>query len=84
MPDGHLSLAPILGSATPKTRLRIRAVASVVLLAFAVLTVPLALVAAWARLQLVDEDAFAATLTPLAADPRVQSLVIDEATSAIT
>lgn len=84
MPDGHLSLAPSLGSATPKARLRIRAVASVVLLAFAVLAVPLALVAAWARLQLVDEDAFAATLTPLAADPRVQSLVIDEATSAIT
>jgi len=83
MPDRQPPFAPAPRSAASKIPLTVRAAASVVLLGLAVLAVPMALVAAWARLHLVDEDAFAATLAPLSADPQVQTLVIDEATSAI-
>ena len=45
---------------------------------------PVSIVAAWARVQLVDEDSFTATLAPLAADSAVQSMIIDETMDAIT
>tara|TARA_R100000365_G_C2732316_1_gene62355 strand:- start:95 stop:1270 length:1176 start_codon:yes stop_codon:yes gene_type:complete len=37
----------------------------------------------WARVQLVDEEAFVATFAPLTEDPAVQELIVDEATAAI-
>ncbi len=63
---------------------RWRAVVSAVCIVIAAVLVPVSIVAAWARVQLVDEDAFVATLSPLAADPAVQSMIVDETMSAIT
>ncbi|MDQ1122692.1 hypothetical protein [Microbacterium trichothecenolyticum] len=60
-----------------------RSVASLVLLTIAALALAPALVLSWARVQLVDEESFVATLGPLSSDPNVQNLVIDEATDAI-
>ncbi|WP_396668543.1 hypothetical protein [Microbacterium sp. R86528] len=45
--------------------------------------VPVSVVASWARVELVSEDAFVATFAPLADDPGVQALIIDEAVTAI-
>ncbi len=50
----------------------------------AAILVPVSIVGAWARVQLVDEDAFVSTLAPLVDDPAVQALVIDETMEAIT
>ena len=44
---------------------------------------PVSIVAAWTRVQLVDESQFVATLAPLAHDPQVQGLVIDQTVAAI-
>ena len=44
---------------------------------------PVSIVGAWARVQLVDEDAFVATLAPLVDDPAVQAMIIDESMEAI-
>ncbi|MBB4139516.1 hypothetical protein [Microbacterium invictum] len=49
----------------------------------AAILVPISIVSAWARVQLVDEDAFVSTLAPLVDDPAVQDLVITEAMEAI-
>lgn len=46
--------------------------------------VPVSVVTAWARVQLVDEDSFVSTLAPLASDPDVQNMIIDETMGAIT
>ena len=46
--------------------------------------VPVSIVTAWGRAQLVEEDTFVATLAPLASDPAVQTMIIDETTAAIT
>jgi hypothetical protein len=47
------------------------------------LLAPVAVVSAWARLQLVDTDRFVATFAPLVDDPAVQSFVADQVTAAI-
>jgi hypothetical protein len=62
---------------------RWRAFLSALVIVIATLLVPLSIVAAWARVQLVDEEVFVATLAPLAQDPAVQQLVVDEAMDAI-
>jgi hypothetical protein len=62
---------------------RWRAFLSALVIVIATLLVPLSIVAAWARVQLVDEEAFVATMAPLAQDPAVQQLVIDESMDAI-
>ena len=49
----------------------------------ATILVPVSIVTAWARVQLVDEDAFVATLAPLVDDPAVQAMIIDETMEAI-
>src|SRR5690606_28727292 len=46
-------------------------------------TVAVSIIGAWARVQLVDETQFVATFGPLAADPAVQDLVVDQTTAAI-
>ena len=72
--------------AEPGTRRsgRWRSILSAVCIVVAAILVPVSIVSAWARVQLVEEDAFVATLAPLVDDPAVQGLVIDETMSAIT
>lgn len=60
-----------------------RAALSAVCIVLASLTVPVSIIGAWARVQLVDETQFVATFAPLASDPHVQGVVIDQVTSAI-
>lgn len=62
---------------------RWRTVVSAVCIALAGILLPVSIVGAWARVQLVDEDAFIATFAPLVDDADVQQLIIDETNSAI-
>lgn len=68
----------------PLTGGRWRAVLSTICIVVAAVLVPVSIVSAWARVQLVEEDAFVATLAPLVDDPAVQDLVIGETMGAIT
>lgn len=63
---------------------RWRAALSTLLIAIAAILVPISIVAAWARVILVEEDQFVATLAPLSSEVAVQDLVIDESLSAIS
>ena len=60
-----------------------RAFLSAICIVLAAVVLPVSIVAAWTRTQLVDESQFVATLAPLAHDPQVQGLVIDETVAAI-
>ena len=60
-----------------------RAAVSALCIVVAAMLVPVSIVGAWARVQLVDEDAFVSTLAPLADYPAVQGMVIDETVSAV-
>ncbi|MCH6232083.1 hypothetical protein MK786_15130 [Microbacterium sp. CFH 31415] len=62
---------------------RWRAWVSALCIVIAAILVPVSIVTAWARVQLVEEDAFVATLAPLVDDRAVQEMVIDEAMEAI-
>ncbi|MWB98388.1 glycerol-3-phosphate acyltransferase [Agromyces seonyuensis] len=62
---------------------RWRTVVAVVLIVVGTLLAPVAVVSAWARVQLTDTDAFVATFASLAEDPAVQELVVDQAATAI-
>lgn len=57
---------------------------SALLIVIATILVPISIVTAWARVQLVDEEAFVATLAPLVDDAAVQGLIIDETVEAIS
>lgn len=83
MPDRRSSVPPAPGRTTTPSSV-VRATACVVLFVLAFAAIATGLVAGWARAQLVDEDAFVATLAPLSADPAVQDAVITETTAAIT
>ncbi|MBN9178272.1 MAG: hypothetical protein J0I43_13025 [Microbacterium sp.] len=74
------AVAPVHGRGAGRWRAWLSALCIVV----ASVLVPVSVVTAWGRAQLVDEDAFVATLAPLAADPAVQSMIIDETMDAIT
>jgi hypothetical protein len=63
---------------------RWRSVVSALCIVVAAILVPVSVVGGWARVQLVEEDAFVATLAPLVDDPDVQAMVVDETMSAIT
>lgn len=63
---------------------RWRAPVSAICIVIAAILVPVSIVGAWARVQLVDEDAFVATLAPLVEDPAVQALVVDETMEAVS
>ena len=63
---------------------RWRGFLSAVCIVIATILVPVSIVSAWARVQLVEEDAFVATLAPLVDDPAVQAMIIDESMEAIT
>jgi len=60
-----------------------RAPLSALCIIVAAVLVPVSVVAAWARAELVDEDRFVAMLGPLAREPSVQQLVIDQTMAAI-
>ncbi|MFC5789631.1 hypothetical protein EDM22_16460 [Agromyces tardus] len=74
---------PPAASARRPGRGRGRAAAAIVLVLLGLLLAPVAVVSAWARLQLVDTDRFVATFAPLAEDPAVQAYLADEVTVAI-
>lgn len=61
-----------------------RAWVSALCIVIATILVPESIVASWARVQLVDEERFVATLAPLASDPAIQEMIIDETMDAIT
>ncbi|CAN7368822.1 hypothetical protein LJR045_002195 [Microbacterium sp. LjRoot45] len=61
----------------------LRRALAVVLIVVGVVLTPVATVAAWARVALVDTDRFVAVLSPLATDPAVQGLLVDRSTTAI-
>ena len=63
---------------------RWRTVLSAICIVVAAILVPVSIVGAWARVQLVEEDAFVNTLAPLVDDPAVQAMIIDETMSGIT
>ena len=63
---------------------RWRAVVSAICIVVAAILVPVSIVGAWARVQLVEEEAFVATLAPLVDDPAVQEMIIDESMEAIS
>ncbi|MEU1973596.1 hypothetical protein ABZ477_18210 [Microbacterium sp. NPDC019599] len=83
--NATLRTAPVEPAAAPPRRSRgtWRAFVSALVIVIASILVPVSIVAAWARVQLVDEEAFVATLAPLAQDPAVQQLIIDEAMDAV-
>lgn len=57
---------------------------SALLIVIATILVPISIVTAWARVQLVDEEAFVATMAPLVEDAAVQDMIIDETVEAIS
>lgn len=82
--------ARLRGESAPVSRVageppgsRWRAFFSALCIVLASLLVPVSIVAAWARVELVDETRFVETFAPLADDPQVQALVAQEVTSAI-
>ncbi|MEI5584284.1 MULTISPECIES: hypothetical protein [unclassified Agromyces] len=64
-------------------RHRGRTVAAVALVVIGLLLAPVAVVSAWARLQLIDTDRFVSTFAPLGEDPAVQAYIGDEVVGAI-
>lgn len=76
--------APVETPATAKTPgSRWRAVLSALCIVIATILVPVSVVSAWARVELVDETRFVETFAPLADDPQVQVLVADQVSTAI-
>lgn len=79
----NAELSSAIKGRVPVQGSRWRAIASAFVIVVASLLLPVTIVAAWARIQLVDEDAFVQTLAPLVDDPAVQQLIIDETLDAI-
>jgi hypothetical protein len=77
--------APIAASVEPvRARRRWgRTAAAIVLVVVGLLLAPVAVISAWARLELVDTDRFVATFAPLAEEPAVQDYIGDQVTAAI-
>jgi hypothetical protein len=74
---------PAVSGREPAPGSRWRAFVSALCIVVATILVPLSVVTAWARLELVDEAAFVATLAPLASEPAVQQMLIDETVEAV-
>lgn len=60
-----------------------RTLTAVVLIVVGLLLAPVAVITAWARLELADTNRFVATFAPIAEDPDVQAFIGDEVTAAI-
>ncbi|NYE20760.1 hypothetical protein [Microbacterium immunditiarum] len=76
-------LAAASDTAPPRRRNGWRAIVSALCIVIAGILVPVTIVSTWTRAQLVDEATFVQTFAPLADDPGVQELVIEQSTSAI-
>lgn len=76
---------PLREAAPPRERApgRWRAFVSALLIVIAALLVPVSIVTAWARAELVNEEQFVNTLAPLADSPAVQNMIVDETMDAI-
>lgn len=81
--DGTTAGAATSAPAPRPRRGRGRTIAAVALVIVGLILAPIAVVSAWARLQLVDTDRFVETFAPLADDPDVQALISDQVTTAI-
>ncbi|MBM7829683.1 hypothetical protein JOE59_000388 [Agromyces cerinus] len=76
--------ADAAASAVPKVKRRWgRSLTAVVLIVVGLLLAPVAVISAWARLELADTNRFVATFAPIAEDPAVQAYIGDEVTAAI-
>lgn len=64
-------------------RARLRGWLAAVLIVLGVALAPVAAVAGWVRVQLVDTDRFAAAVGPLAQEPEIQTFVADRVTDAV-
>jgi hypothetical protein len=74
-------VAPV---AVPRERRRWgRTAAAIVLVVVGLLLAPVAVISAWARLELVDTERFVATFAPLAEEPAVQDYISAQTTAAI-
>ncbi|WP_173923626.1 hypothetical protein [Agromyces sp. Marseille-P2726] len=60
-----------------------RTAVAIALVVVGLLLAPVAVISAWARLELVDTDRFVATFAPLAEEPAVQDYIGDQVTAAI-
>lgn len=69
--------------AASRRRGRWRPLVSALLIVVASLLVPIAIVTAWARVQLIDEQSFVTTFATLVDDPTVQDMIVDETVEAI-
>lgn len=69
--------------AAQRTGRRWRAVLSGLLVVLGVIVTPAALLASYASTQLDDTDTFVRALAPLAADPDVQALIVEQSVAAI-
>lgn len=77
-------VADAAASAVPKTRRRWgRSLTAVVLIVVGLLLAPVAVITAWARLELADTNRFVATFAPIIEEPAVQAYLGDEVTAAI-
>ena len=56
---------------------------SALCIVIASILVPVSVVGAWARVELVDPDQFVSTLGPLVDDAEVQAMLIDQVTTAV-
>lgn len=74
---------PAAPARTPRRRGWGRSLLAVILIALGAALAPIAVVAAWANVQLTDTERFVAGYAPLADDPAVQALVATQVVSAI-
>ncbi|WP_062520639.1 hypothetical protein [Demequina silvatica] len=74
---------PAPASSPAKPRHRGRAFLAITLIVLGTLIAPLATVVGFAARQASDSEAFVRTLAPLAEDPDVQALIVDQAAAAI-
>src|SRR5690349_6034965 len=78
-----LGATPAEEPSTRRSRGRGRTAAAIVLVVIGLILAPVAVIAGWARLELVDTDRFVATFAPMAEDPDVQAFIADQVTVAI-
>ncbi len=75
--------AELTAQSAPLRSGRWRAFLSAICIVLATVLVPVSIAGAWARVQLVNEDAFVQTLAPLVDDPHVQAMIVEETMEAV-
>ena len=79
----HLSIRGITVASEKKSSTAGRAWLAGLLITVGVLITPTAIIAHWATTQVTNTERFVETLAPLASNPEVQNLIIDEVTTVI-